>query len=203
MIESNLPIEDLLERHLAPGPAPQELWTRVQAPATTRSRPVFRKLAWSVAALLICAGVVSSFRESGSVKAGEAAALQALGRATGDVEFRSDKPAEIRAWILTNTGMDVPLPENPQVRLTGASRTAGTVEIAYKIGDQRANLVVSKAPKTKTKHGQLTQESLASLQTYSWTRDGIQYTLACSAPGELQAACSLCHVDSQWQTALN
>jgi hypothetical protein len=201
MIESNIGIEELLERHLAPVPAPRELWTRVQAPVATASRPVFRKLAWSVAALLMFAGVVSSFRTQ--IKNNDSAALQALARPAGDLEFRSEKAAEIRAWIRTNAGIDVPLPENPQVHLIGASRTAGAVEIEYLIGDQRADLVISEAPLTKTKHGQLTRESLASLQTYSWTRDGVQYTLACSAPGELQAACSLCHVDSQWQTALN
>jgi hypothetical protein len=201
MIESNLPIEDLLGRHLAPVPAPRELWTRIQAPAATASRPVFRKLAWSAAALLIFAGVVSTFHTQ--IRNNESAALQALARPAGDLEFRSEKAAEIRAWIRTNAGMDVPLPANPQVHLIGASRTAGAVEIEYQIGDQRADLIISEAPQTKAKHGQLTRESLASLQTYSWTRDGIQYTLACSAPGELQAACSLCHVDSQWQTAMN
>jgi len=203
MTETHMPIEDLLERHLAPVKAPLELWTRVQNASATASARPFPKLAWAAAALLVFAGAVSSLRFPTFLKSADFAALQALARPTDDLEFRSGKAAEIRAWIRTNTGMDVPLPENPQVRLIGASRTAGTIEIAYRVGDQRAELIVSKAAQTGTKHGQLTQESLASLKTYSWTRAGIQYTLACSTPGELQAACSLCHVDSQWQTALN
>jgi len=208
-----MPVEDILERHLGPVTAPGELWDRIQTPSAPRPQPGFRlawrKLAWTAAALLAVAGVVSSFRTPYLTAANEAAALQALARGPGDLEFQSGKAGEIRAWIRTGTGMDVPLPDtsSPQVRLEGARlASAGTVEIAYEVGGQRAALLVSKGAVSgpaKARHGELNRDSLQSRQTYSWTLSGQQYTLACSAPGELQAACQLCHVDSQWQTAMN
>ena len=209
---SNTPVEALLERHLAPVTAPRELWERVRYPSQPRpshEQQVPRKLAWALAALLAFAAAVSSLRTPQSIAANEAAAFQALARETGDLEFQSGKAAEIRAWVHSRTGIDVAIPENPdsRVRLLGAHvAPAGTLEIAYSVGDRRAALVVSKAASSglnNLRHRELSREPNQSRRTYSWTLDGQQYTLACAVPGELQAACLLCHADSQWQTAVN
>jgi len=210
MIETRMPVEALLERHLGPVTAPRELWDRVRNPPAARpaQKQVIRKLAWTFAALLAFAGVTSGLRAPISSAANEKAALQALARGNGELEFRSAKAAEIRGWIRAGTGMDVPLAENSQVRLLGAHVVAaGIVEIAYEVGSNGgAALVVSKAGwslSSKDRHGELGREPYQSRKTLSWTRGAQQYTLACSIPGELQAACSLCHVDSQGKTEIN
>jgi hypothetical protein len=210
MIEmQNTTVETLLEQHLRPVAAPVELWDRVRNPSAPQKRTAPGKLAWALAALVVFAGAVSSLKTPSSFAASETAALQALARGTGDLEFQSAKAAEIRAWVRTRTGLDVPLVHSPAgaVQLLGASvADSGTVEITYRIGDHPAALMVSKAKRNffdGGAHGRMRRESLETAQTYSWTFNDRRYTLACASPGELEAACSLCHVNLQWQTALN
>src|SRR5580704_6578643 len=114
MVEmQNTPVEALLERHLRPVAAPAELWGRVRNPRVPQKQTTPGKLAWAVAALGLFAAAVSSFKMPSSFAANEAAALQALARGTGDLEFQSAKATEIRAWVRTRTGLDVPLPDAP------------------------------------------------------------------------------------------
>jgi hypothetical protein len=206
MVETqNTAVEGLLERHLGPVHAPRELWTRIQNPSrnvsVTRRQTVGRKLAWALAAVVVFAGTVSSFREQKSFAGNEAAALQGLIQGADDLEFKSAKATEIRAWVRTRTGIELPVPENPPVQLLGARLApAGTVEVAYRVGDRPAVLVVSKTSAAfleGDRHRKLNRESLQAARTYSWTSGSQRLTLACATPGGLEAACSLCHVDGK------
>jgi hypothetical protein len=203
MVETqNTAVEALLERHLGPVSAPRELWTRIQSPSRRASRhTVVRKLAWAVAAVVVFAGTVSSFREPKAFAGNEAAALQALARGTEDLEFRSAKATEIRAWVRTRTGIEIPIPENSPVQLLGASLSAaGTVEVAYRVADRPVALVVSKTNAAffeGDRHRKVSRESLQAARTYSWAAGSQRFTLACATPGGLEAACALCHVDGK------
>ena len=203
MVETqNSAVEALLERHLGPVTSPRELWTRIQNPSRIAPRhTVARKLAWALAAVVVFAGTVSSFREPKAFARNEAAALQALTQGTDDLEFRSAKATEIRAWVRMRTGIEIPLPEISPVQLMGARvAAAGTVEVAYRVGDRPVSLVVSKTNAAffeTDRHRKLRRESLQDARTYSWAAGGQRFTLACAAPGGLEAACSLCHVDGK------
>jgi hypothetical protein len=206
MVETqNTAVEALLERHLGAVQAPGELWARIQNPArnvsATRRQTVARKLAWALLAVVVFAGTVSSFREPKSFAVNEAAALQALARGTDDLEFKSAKAMEIRTWVRTRTGIELPLPQDSPVQLLGARvAAADTVEVAYRVGDRPATLVVSKTSAAffeRDRHRKLNREALQVARTYSWAEGSQLFTLACAVPGGLEAACSLCHVDAK------
>jgi len=165
-------LERTLERNLRPVAAPDELWDRILNARTVpvkQPKPTARTLT-----PLACA----------------ASLLIALWWIyPGRLEIRSDKGAEIRAWVKSNSGVDVPLRSEPAapLRMIGARATQDRVEIAYEVGNRPGTLVVSRG-RTGGRH-----QAPGTGRVFSWNMDGQLYTLACAAPEDLQVACLLCH----------
>lgn len=163
-----------LTRHLGPVEAPGQLWGRIRGAREQdgkqhRSWGVRHWAAVSLATLALAAGI-------------RVGVNRALSRATAQVEFRSGDPAELRAWIKTGTGMDVPLPDRiaPSVHLMGASHTSKTAEISYRVGSLDTALVVSNAK----------AEDDGRHTLLSWTMRGQIYTIAAA---DARLGCILCH----------
>jgi hypothetical protein len=139
--------------------------------------------------------------------ASEAMALLGLAHEP-EMEFRSADPAEMGAWVKTQTGLDIPW-RNPSnsVRLIGAHvvTRGAAVEIVYRAGERKSALVVSKGGFTlaSDRHWGFNPELYRNLKTVSWVAGGQVYTLACAVPGDLQFACRICHAYSELQTAVN
>jgi hypothetical protein len=169
-------LEPLLIRELGRVAAPAELWGRIQSPPRVQSRST--SLAWAVAAgVLVVAGVWGLHP---------------------DTRFRSDKPVLVRDWVKSRTGLDVPLPVKTatSVRVTGASVKGPGAEIAFRVENHDATLLVSKAADYGDgKHRFLT--------TSSWTMHGQLYTIACADGVDPRVACVLCHTGAERLTAFN
>ena len=107
--------------------------------------------------------------------------------------FRCQNPAQLRAWVRANTGLNVPLraPLPASIQLIGARAVEGRVEIAYKAGNRDAMLLVSRADPgaVNVAHSQVNGK------VSSWVMDGQRFTLACNDSADLQLACKLCHLD--------
>ena len=180
-------IETVLERKLDRVAAPEELWERIdknQSPTQARM-PVphrstgilacvdlIQKLAWTLIAATLVVVLVWGFRPR------------------RDLVMQSESATQIREWVKANAGLDIPLlGHSGQVRLTGARLMRGDVEIACRVGDHQAKLLVSKG-NSSLQHG--AQPTKAS-STVSWEKGGRLYTLACAQPEDLKIACMLCH----------
>ena len=158
-------IEPALARHLDPVSAPEELWERVRNPRIIRRKSVHTSV--NAARLGACAMVL----------------LALTWLVVGQRGLRSGDPGEIRGWVQAKAGIDVPLRARPAgVRLTGASVSKGTVEIAYKVGNRDGRLFVG------GKH------TASSARVFSWSMHGNTYTLECATPDDLKVACNLCHI---------
>jgi hypothetical protein len=174
-------MEDVLDRHLGQVSAPEELWRRVQSGVRPqRSRPVSRRLIWSMAAALVAGG-----------------AAWALHPRPG-AEIQSANAVEIRQWVKTNAGLDVPLRDSSAVRLIGAHVTnrvneTAAAEIAYRAGDRDAILAVSKSPVDTDTHLAAVGEAHSGAKQISWTMGRQSFTVACDDPDQAHAACLLCH----------
>jgi hypothetical protein len=187
-------LEPALASSLGAVEAPEELWERLQNPRALRSAGSIRGLAWTLAAASALLAILWGLYP----------------RREGNLELRSDEVAEVRRWVKDNTGLEIPLAANPSplVRLVGArvvSKAPPTAEITFKVGDRDVTLVVSKAVRTpgQVAHRFLTSESYRDAKVSSWTMRGQLYTLACATPGDLRAACLLCHAGAGQLTALN
>ena len=183
-----------LTRHLGPVQAPDELWGRVvQGAAGRASVPRWGARQWaavSLATLALAAGIRVGLNRDLS---GEERAVRALSRTQAQMEFRSGDPAELRTWVKTGTGLDVPLPERlaPSVQVIGANLTGGSAEISYRVGGLDAALVVSKlATEGDGRHTLVKNGSYQGASFLSWTMRGQMYTIA-SADARL--GCILCH----------
>src|ERR1041385_4665897 len=103
-----------LSRHLGPEKAPEELWDRIRGARVSVS-PQARTgwgRAWvlagaALAAVAIVAGATVWFNRGLS---GEERAVRALYRAPEKLQFHSNDPAELRAWVKAGSGLDVPIP---------------------------------------------------------------------------------------------
>jgi hypothetical protein len=95
-------------------------------------------------------------------------------------EFRSDDPAAIRAWVKERAGIDLPFAAHSgPARITGVRLKRNGVEVAYRAGDRGATFSIERARGSETPH---------------WSAGGRSYGLACVTPGDLEAACGLCHI---------
>jgi hypothetical protein len=179
-------IETMLERKLDRVAAPAELWDRIDNRSLTvaaRKEHVraVEKLAWTLVAAMLLVALAWGLRPR------------------RDLVFQSDSAAQIREWVQANAGFDVPLLGSGQVRLTGARLMRGNVEIACRVGDHQAKLLVSKG-NSSTRHG---SEPARARSTASWGMSGRLYTLACVTPEDLKIACLLCHNSAERRIALN
>ena len=191
-----------LKRHLGPVKAPDELWDRVhgaQGSASvhvwkTRGRGVWQWAAAAAATVAIVAGImVWQTRELG----GEERAVRALSRAPEQLQFRTADLVELRTWVKSGTGMDLPLPVRTasSVELVGAyvnrKGSAPTAEISYRVGGVDATLVVSKIPMNGDgRHQFVKSGSFHGSSFQSWTMRGQMYTIASA---DARAGCLLCH----------
>ncbi|HEX5229528.1 MAG TPA: hypothetical protein VFW44_17575 [Bryobacteraceae bacterium] len=179
--------------------APPELWDRVMA--AQQVRPVPREVvrprliwAWAAAALLVIAiGLASTYRRS--AESDQALALRALSGASQIAGFHCQNPAQLRAWVRAQTGLDLPLrPDaSASIELIGAQTTddARGVEVAYRAGNRDAVLLVSRADSSIRN----SPHDRASGNVSSWVMDGQRFTLASDSSADLQIACKLCHLD--------
>jgi anti-sigma factor RsiW len=117
------------------------------------------------------------------------------------LDFRSDDPAQIRSWVQAKAGIDVELPASGgrEVRLLGCRLMkrsgAPVVSIAYRVAGDAAALLVSRAAGSGAggAHQFAPRESSGGARIFSWTMREKEYTIACSAAREPEAACLLCH----------
>lgn|SRR5690242_6475393 len=193
--------EPELNRHLGPVKAPDELWDRIQGTDVISferaRRPVRRvAMAWVTVAAMAVAAVAGIATWRNRNLSSEERAVRALARAPEQVEFRSGDLAEIRNWVKESSGLEVPLRGLPagNVQLIGASLTrsgAPTAEIAYRVGNMDAALVISKmAEGGDGKHAFVKSGSYHGANFQSWTMRGEMFTIAAA---DARAGCMLCH----------
>jgi hypothetical protein len=173
-------LTNLLEHGLRPVAAPPELWDRVQSARVSRPQTNSRGFVWALALAVILAAVVLSL-------------VRSPARDSQQVAFHCQNPAQLRAWVKANTGLDVPLRGAPAaaIQLMGARAVDGRAEIAYRAGNRDALLLVSRAETGAPNVG----HSFVSGNVSAWVMAGQQFTLACADPAALQLACKLCHLD--------
>jgi len=200
--------EPELSRHLGPVKAPDELWDRVHGTQTVHQLRPSRGMTWqwAAAALATVAVVAGITVWQNRELSGEERAVRALSRTPEQLEFRSENLAEVRTWVKTGTGLDVPMPGNtsPAVRMIGARvNRAGvpTAEIAYRVGDADVSLVVSKIPlEGDGRHQFVKSGSYHGSSFQSWTMRGQMYTIASA---DAKVGCLLCHSTGAPRTSVN
>ena len=205
-----------LSRHLGPVKAPDELWDRVRGraergePSNRTTRPTaitWRWVAVSMATVAVVAGITVWLNRPLSI---EELAVRALDHGPEQMEFRSADLTELRTWVKGATGLDLPLRGQPapSVHLIGAhlARTGvPTAEIAYRIGDTDARLVISKAPPDGDgRHTFIKSGSYHGANFQSWTMRGQMYTIASSGmSANARMGCMLCHSTGAPRTSVN
>jgi len=172
MNEQNTWLEPMLARHLGPATAPEGLWERIVEPRPQPSGISTSRLVLAFAAVLVAAVLLWGFHP---------------GRATNQmVEFRSGELAEVRSWVRTNTGLEVPLHSVPSARLIGASvlkSGEASARIVYRVDGSDLTLLVADAGSAPIPTG----------SALSWTAQGQRYTVECDNPEGLKIGCQLCH----------
>jgi hypothetical protein len=170
---SKMWIEPALARHLGRTNAPAGLWERVAQPRMPRPVLWNFRLVCGVAAILLAAALLWGFYPSRNPA----------------LDFRSAKPDQIRLWVKTNTGLDVPLHNSASARLIGASAVRSPVpgaRIVYRVGAKDVALTVRTV-------GTPVLGASKGDSVFSWTARGQRYTVACSDAEELRIGCLLCH----------
>ncbi len=157
-------MEEELERSLRRVSAPQELWDRIQSPQHARASARTRFMAWAAVPMLMFVAVWGTHSRNNPA-----------------TQLHSSDPAEIRAWVKANAGLDVPLHAG---NLAGAKVvSARTAEIAYRVAGRDVSLLVSESPASVRRNG----------RAVSWMTGGQTYLLACAEPQDFKA-CVMCHV---------
>ena len=187
-----------LFRHLRPVKAPEALWDRIQEVSAPERQAPVRWPVWAFAAAVAATIALFCF----SLRSDTTPYMAKLAAAELDanverVDFRSEDPVRIRAWVKANTGTDVPLPAQVSVRLIGANLIGkGTACISYRIGNQVGKLVVARGASAAPQHASIEYSTRNGASVASWTMQGQTYALAWSAPGDMHSACILCHLDA-------
>jgi hypothetical protein len=209
--------EPELRRHLGPVRAPDELWDRVQGVATLSaraisyqgaraSRPRAHAWQWAAAAVATVAIVAGITVWQNRELSGEERAVRALSRTPEQLQFRSADLTELRTWVKSGTGLDVPLPvrTSSAVQLLGAyvnRKGVPTAEISYRVGGMDATLVVSKiALEGDGRHAFVKSGSYHGSSYQSWTMRGQMYTIASA---DAKVGCLLCHSTGAPRTSVN
>ena len=195
--------EPELSRHLGPVKAPDELWGRIHS-AKVSARTAARQRGswgttwgWAAAALAMVAVTAGITLWQNREMSGEERAVRALSRAPEQLQFRTADLVELRTWVKSGTGLDVPLPVRTasSVGIIGAYVNRGgstpTAEISYRVGGVNATLVVSKIPlEGDGRHVFVKGGSYHGTSFQSWTMRGQMYTIASA---DARAGCILCH----------
>jgi hypothetical protein len=182
-VPMNQRLELELQRGLREVSAPPELWDRVQSSRRdlNRTEERSRKLVWALVPTVVLATVALSL------------VRPPVRQDSQPIAFHCQNPAQLRAWVKANTGLDVPLRAAPaaSIQLIGAQSREGRVEIAYTAGNHDALLLVSRAGASSANE----PHARVSGNVSSWVMDGQRFTLTASDAAELQLACKLCHWD--------
>jgi hypothetical protein len=207
----NEPFEPELSRHLGPVKAPDQLWERMNAAPSARASLRSNRTGWNpvwawtgaLALVALATGLTLWLNRDLS---GEQLAVRALDRTPEQLQFRTDDPAELRAWVKTGTSLDVPLPvrTSSAVQIVGANVSrlgTPTAEISYLVGGVAATLVVSKiAMQGDGRHAFVKSGSYHGSTFQSWTMRGQMYTIASA---DAKVGCILCHSTGAPGTSLN
>jgi hypothetical protein len=193
-------LQEMLRRDLARVEAPAELWGHLQGARLAKASDTVWPRAWALAAALaiVVAVLAVGMHEPPAPLAASASGVVAAGH----LEFQSGDPAQIRAWLNAQAGIDVALPVVPQpsVRLLGASvvnRVEPAVQVVYRVGNREASLLVEKTSRPEgagaggARHADLKADSNGGKIT--WVMHGQMYTLECFGPEDARIACLLCH----------
>lgn len=165
-------LEPELRRHLTRVPAPSHLRPpRLPCPAARRSpKPWVWVLATAASLLAVSWGYYPLPRE-----------------------IRSSSATDIRAWIQSRTGMQVPLAPDASIQLQGAriiDAELPIVEVRYQAAGHSAVMLVARS----TSNGASQHNHTAATK---WTMARQTYTLTSTHPGGLRAACLVCHTEAQ------
>jgi hypothetical protein len=202
-------LEEELIHHLGPVEAPEELWNRIQAPPVRRRSNALGWAAWPVAALLAITAVTATVRQVmrahapvDDLNALATDELRELGSDPQKLDFHSSDPLAIQTWVTAKTNLRLTLPtSNGAVRLLGARLIerdrAPIAAVAYRVGEERAALLISRATS-----GEGTARHVFTKGLSSWSMRGQVYSLACSAK-DPRVACVLCHVNPEQSVAVN
>jgi len=189
-----------LSRNLQPVTAPEALWERIQEGPGPRPAERVRWPLWAFAAALAVTLALCCFSlRSDTTSYMAQLAARELAGGSERVDFRSSDPAEIRAWVKANAGLDIPLAAEHSVRLIGASLigNAGPVAcISYRIGNREGMLMVARGTAAAPPHRSMEHGVDRGAALASWVMQGQTYALA-SAPQDLRAACLLCHAEGR------
>jgi hypothetical protein len=177
-------LESELQRGLREVTAPPDLWDRVQAARVPQPNSRPRRLVLAMAATVTLAALALSHQ----ARRDRISAVMD----SPELAFHCENPAQLRAWVKANTGLDVPMRSSlpASIQLFGATRRGNTVEIAYRAGERDAQLLVSRADGAAD-----IPHNRASGATSTWVMAGRKFTLAYDNPADAQIACKLCHLD--------
>jgi hypothetical protein len=210
-------LEKELTRQLAPLPAPDSLWRRINQPVPDQ-RPATAPdwVFWPVAAamvLLALAGLLRArgpHRDTGRITEQE---MAVMAYSRGPLDLRSDDFEATRAWVKSQVDIDVEIPagqpaaERGAVRLLGARlirlRGLPVAAIDYQVGDRVATLIVSgrsaglsqDAPASRHVFSRI--EPAEGMRIVSWNMRNQTYAIAYSGAPNSHAACLLCHANSE------
>jgi len=197
-------IELELSRHLKPSAAPDELWSRVQTASSSnhaKERIGMQKprwLLWPVAAAVAAVIALCYFSVDPDFTPDLAkAARQELASGSEKVDFRSSDPVEIRAWIESHAGLDIPLASAHSVEFIGVTLLKNSpcvVCVSYRIGKEKGELLVARGGFGVPKHPSTKATFLRGTTTISWAAAGQAYAIATRQEGQ-NSACLLCHAD--------
>lgn len=193
-------LEMELTRQLAPVDAPDELWPRIAEPQIQQRPARTFEWGWALAAaaalvLTVTGGLVWRIAQGRGL---DSLAIEEL-HSAGALDFRSEDPSEIRAWVKAKSGIDIELPDRlpagSGVRLMGARMIARSgspaAAVAYRVKDRTAALLVAQTHGSAGSAHRFARSGAGGV--FSWTMRGEEYAIASSAGNDPRIACLLCH----------
>jgi len=102
---------------------------------------------------------------------------------------RGDGRAAVREWVRSNAGIDLPLAERAGLRVVAAHASRSAANLGFTIEGRAGRLLMTKTAAPSSAHLLPAPDA----RVYSWSATGLAFTLECASPGDLRAACSLCH----------
>jgi hypothetical protein len=186
-----------LQRQLKPVHAPEELWRRIQTGTRAKTVPKGRGVllaSAATAAIVLCYLGFGSDPTRYLVKT----ASRELAARTDKLDFRSSDPNQIRAWVESHAGIDVPLAGGRSIQFIGVGLlqvSTCLVCVSYRVGGKEGKLVIARGGSGGPKHPSMRHLSYGGANILAWVSAGQTYVIA--APMEnLQVTCALCHGNS-------
>src|SRR5262249_23700175 len=134
---------------------------------------------------------------------------------TADLDFRTDDPGALGAWVAENTGLGLPLARRqppdevrkytPQGGKILKNANGDFVSVFYQVDQVPVTLITARIstlrqediPSEGLWQKKIYHRSVPGTETHllSWTRDNQSYVLASDLPGVGQQACFVCHTN--------